>query len=92
MATRLRIALLIESSRWYPQQVQRGIAAYARAHGPWSFYHQMRALGDAAPPWLRGWKCDGILGRIESQKLIRQIKRMAVPTASHYHGRGATQG
>jgi LacI family transcriptional regulator len=89
MARRLRIALLIESSRWYPQELQRGIAAYARAHGPWSFYHQMRALGDTAPAWLKGWACDGILARIESRRLIRQIKKMAVPTVDLYGMYGA---
>jgi LacI family transcriptional regulator len=80
MAQRLRIALLIESSRLYPQQLPRGIAAYARAYGPWSFYHQMRALGDTTPAWLEGWGCHGILARIESAKMARQIKKMHLPT------------
>jgi LacI family transcriptional regulator len=84
MARRLRIALLMESSRWYSQQMQRGIAAYAMAHGPWLFYHQMRALSDAAPAWLRGFQCDGILARIESRKLLGQIKRLALPTVDLY--------
>jgi LacI family transcriptional regulator len=84
MAKRLKIALLIESSRWYPWELQRGIAAYARAHGPWSFYHQIRALDDTAPAWLKKCGCDGILARIESRKLIRQIKKMAVPTVDLY--------
>jgi LacI family transcriptional regulator len=84
VAKRLRIALLIESSRQYPQQLQRGIAAYAQAHGPWSFYHQMRALGDAAPAWLKSWGCHGILARIESAKMARQIKKMHLPTVDLY--------
>ena len=84
MAEHLKIVLLMESSRWYPQQVQRGIAAYARAHGPWSFYHQMRALADAAPTWLGSLGGDGILTRIESRKLLDQIKRLNLPTVDLY--------
>ena len=80
MAPRLRIALLIESTSAIGRALQRGIAAYARAHGPWSFYQQMRAMHDTLPDWLKRQDCQGILARIESPKLIDQIRTMDLPT------------
>ena len=59
---------------------QRGIAAYARAHGPWSFYQQLRAMHDTLPDWLKQQACEGILARIESPKLIEQIRKVNLPT------------
>ncbi len=61
MARRLRIALLIESTSAIGRALQRGIAAYARAHGPWSFYQQLRAMHETLPDWLKQQACEGIL-------------------------------
>ena len=77
---RLRIALLIESSRASGRALLRGIASYSHAHGHWALYHQERALADAAPSWMKRWQGDGILARIESPKLARQIAQMGLPT------------
>lgn len=80
MARRLRIALLIESTLASGRAVKRGIAAYARTHGPWSFYQQIRALHEPLPNWLKERGCHGILARIESPKLIGQIRKVRIPT------------
>jgi LacI family transcriptional regulator len=80
MADRLRVALLIESSRAYGRGLLQGIAAYARAHGPWSIYQHERALGDDAPPWMKGWQGDGVIARVESRKLSRRLQRLRLPT------------
>jgi LacI family transcriptional regulator len=80
MAKRLKVTLLIESSREYGRKLQRQIAAYARAHGPWSFYRQERMVGEAGPAWLKNSGCDGIIARIENRKLLRQIQRVHLPT------------
>ena len=76
---RPKVALLIESSRAYGRGLLRGVAAYARNHGPWSLYHDERSLADAAPPWLKEWKGDGILARIDSIQLARQLKECDLP-------------
>lgn len=55
MPCRLRVALLIESAFAVGREIQRGIAAYAHAHGPWTFFHQARLLHDPAPVVLRKW-------------------------------------
>jgi LacI family transcriptional regulator len=36
-------------------------------------------LGDAAPSRLRAWGLDGLIARIESPRLVRQIRRLCVP-------------
>ena len=80
MAKHPQIALLIESSRAYGRGLLRGIAQYAQSHGPWGFYHQERALGEAAPRWLRNFDGDGMIVRVDSRKLLEQIKQMDLPT------------
>jgi LacI family transcriptional regulator len=80
MPRRLRVALLIESSRASGRGLLGGIASYVRTHGPWSVYHYERALGDAAPVRLHDWRPDGIIARVESRRLIRLIEQWNVPT------------
>jgi LacI family transcriptional regulator len=80
----LRVALLIESSRTSGRQFLRGIAAYARTHGSWTFFHEERALGDPLPAGLKQWKPHGIIVRLTGAKLTRQIRRMKVPAVDLY--------
>lgn len=81
---RPRIALLIESSRSYGRQLLKGIAAYARTHGPWTFFHQERAFGDQLPPRLKQWKPHGIIARLTGDALTRQLRGMRVPIVDLY--------
>ena len=77
---RLRVALLIESSRAYGRGTLMGVAKYVRQHGPWSIFFQERGLGDSAPPWLENWEGDGILARVENLQMAAAIRRVGVPT------------
>ena len=74
-----QIALLIESSRNYGRGVLRGIARYAHAHGPWSFFVQERELHSGIPKWLRNWKGDGIIARIENRGMAAQLLKLDCP-------------
>jgi len=69
----LRVALLIESSRSYGRELLKGIAAYGRTHGSWTFFHQERAFGDLIPPRLKEWKPHGIIARLAGARVTRQI-------------------
>jgi LacI family transcriptional regulator len=80
MRNRLRVALLIESSRGHGRDMLRGIAAYAQTHGPWSTYCCERLISHAAPKSLAHWKPDGLIVRIASRKLAQQIREMHLPT------------
>jgi LacI family transcriptional regulator len=81
----LRVALLIECSRSYGRNLLAGIAAYAHAFGPWTFYHEERALGDPLPVRLKSWRPQGIIARLENKLLTRQIRRLGLPTVGVLH-------
>jgi LacI family transcriptional regulator, galactose operon repressor len=79
MTKRLRIALLIGSSRQFRRDILLGIAAYARLHGPWTFYNQESTPQDDLPDWMNGWSGDGIIGRFESRALLEKVQAMNIP-------------
>ena len=74
-----RVALLIESSRTYGRGILRGIARYAHVHGPWSIYSQERELQSGIPEWLKKWKGDGIIARIEDRRMANALLRLGYP-------------
>jgi LacI family transcriptional regulator len=86
-----RVVLLIESSRSYGRNLLTGIAAYARAFGPWTFYHEERtfgALSAATPAAIERWRPHGIIARMENDAFIRRIRRLKVPTIDLLHEEG----
>ncbi len=80
MLPRPRIALLIESSRAYGRELERGIAGYVREHGPWTVFQHERRLYDALPAWLKHWEGDGIIARIGNPKIAEKIRKKMLPT------------
>ncbi|HBO43427.1 MAG TPA: XylR family transcriptional regulator [Planctomycetaceae bacterium] len=80
MAEEYHIALLIESSRVCGRELLRGIARFAQIKGNWILYHQERSLGDTAPDWLKSWRGDGIIARIDSKHLLDQVRATRLPT------------
>jgi LacI family transcriptional regulator len=79
MIERLRIALLIESSRAYGRGLLKGIMSYAH-RADWALFFQERGLSEDVPRWLRQWQGDGVIARLDSMNLVRQIKKKALPT------------
>src|SRR6185436_10951375 len=79
MARLPHVALLIETSRSYGRGVLTGVRRYLSERGPWSVYLEPRALESQPPPWLRGWKGDGILARTGSAALAREIRATSAP-------------
>jgi LacI family transcriptional regulator len=73
------IALLIETSTAYGRELLRGVAQYARFHGPWSFYIEPGDIADN-PPDLAAWQVDGVIARIRSQRLADALLATGVPT------------
>ncbi|RPI26449.1 MAG: helix-turn-helix domain-containing protein [Acidobacteria bacterium] len=57
-----RVLLLVESSRSSGRELLRGIAEYARLHGPWSFHWEPRGL-ETGVPSFRDWRPDGVIMR-----------------------------
>lgn len=74
-----RVALLIESSRNYGRGILRGIAGYAHLHGPWSCFTEERELHSGIPAWLKHWRGNGIIARIEDTRQANALLRLGHP-------------
>ncbi|MGC1273355.1 MAG: DNA-binding transcriptional regulator [Planctomycetaceae bacterium] len=80
MKKRPAVALLIETSNAYARGLLAGIVRYARElHPPWSIRLVEQGRGDPPPAWLRNWKGDGIVARIETQTIARAVKATGLP-------------
>ena len=73
------VALFVETSRSYGRNILEGVIDYINEHGPWSIYLQPDGLDSPPPHWLKGWRGDGILARINSAKMADAISEAAVP-------------
>ena len=76
------VALLVETTGAYGRGLLQGIAKYNREHGNWSTYFRPHALNDSPPAWLRNWKGDGILVRIETPEMYEVVRRCGVPAVN----------
>jgi LacI family transcriptional regulator len=74
-----RVAVWIETSRGYGRGLIRGVAQYVRQHGPWSIYFTPHGQEDPLPNWLRRWRGDGILARIEHRQTARLLLATKLP-------------
>ncbi|MDQ8197974.1 DNA-binding transcriptional regulator [Pelagicoccus enzymogenes] len=78
--TRSRIALLIETSNVYGRELLRGIHSWAGdndAH--WSFRLVEQGRGAVVPDWLDGWEGDGIIARVENERIGSALQRLGIP-------------
>jgi LacI family transcriptional regulator len=73
------VALLIETSREYGRGLLRGVTSYHREQADWSIYFKPQGLGAPPPPWLAGWKGDGILARIDDRRMARAVQATGLP-------------
>lgn len=74
-----RVALLIESSRAYARELIRGIARFNQERAHWRVEFTPRGLDDPPPAWLKAWKGDGILARINDRRMARALSGKGVP-------------
>ena len=73
------VALLVETSREYGRGLLRGIARYHQEHGPWSIYFEPHGLDFDSPIWLKKWRGDGILVRVNDRKIAKVIAKTGIP-------------
>jgi LacI family transcriptional regulator len=73
------IALLIESSNAYARGLLRGVSSYVREHEPWTVFLPEYERGHEPPGWFRRWKGDGIIARIENERIARAVKSLRIP-------------
>jgi LacI family transcriptional regulator len=73
------VALLIETSNSYARGLLRGIRAYIREHRSWSIYVGEHRRGDPAPEWLKKWRGNGIIARIENEAIAEAVTASGLP-------------
>lgn len=78
MGTRA-VALLVEMSSGYCRGLLEGIHAFAKQAGDWSIYLNEQERGATPPPWLREWRGDGIIARIETDEIGRALRSLKIP-------------
>ncbi len=76
------VALLIETSNAYCRSLLQGIADYVRDNSPWSLYLGEHERGVPVPGWLRRWKGDGVIARIENKKMAQAIVEIDAPAVN----------
>ena len=57
----------------------RSIAEWVREHQNWEVFYQDCGLGELLPPWLKNWKGDGIIARLENRRIINAVKNKHLP-------------
>lgn len=76
---RPNVALLIETSNSYSRGVLRGIVDYGRTHQRWSIFLPEQERGGRPPAWLRRWRGDGIIARIENDEIAEALRKLKLP-------------
>jgi LacI family transcriptional regulator len=73
-----KVALLIETASSYGRGLLRGIARYARLHGPWSFFLEPGAQEETPPP-IRDWGVDGVITLFRTRRQARRTLATRIP-------------
>ena len=77
------IAVLVETSLQSGRDALFGIARFAREqHGKWSIYCEASGVRDSLPDWLKKWRGDGIIVRVESRNIAERLKRLGMPVVN----------
>ncbi len=70
---------MIETSNHYGRELLRGIRQWERAHGPWALRFVEQGRGATVPRWLRSWRGDGVIARVENAGIARSLKATGLP-------------
>jgi LacI family transcriptional regulator len=76
---RPHVALLIETSLASGRDILRGIARYVREHERWALYHEPHGLTDLTPSWIRRWGGDGIIARVQTRAMAKELLESRIP-------------
>jgi LacI family transcriptional regulator len=79
------VALLLETSNAYSRGLLDGIIGFVQQHRSWSVYLPEQERGADPPDWLRRWKGDGIIARIETDKVTVDILAKYSGVITKYH-------
>lgn len=76
-----RVSILVDTSTGWGRRLIRGIAGYARKHGPWHLWVEGRGQDEPLrlPP---GWVGEGIIARISDRAIARHLAAAGVPVVN----------
>ena len=74
-----KVALMVETARGFGRDLLRGIARYARLHGPWSFHITPGDYTQEVPK-MKQWGGTGIIARIPNERIAQAMIQADVPT------------
>ncbi len=74
-----KVALLVETSNSYARELLHGVRSWVRENGPWSIRLTEQGRGAAVPEWLRHWNGDGVIARVESAQIARELRATGLP-------------
>jgi LacI family transcriptional regulator len=76
------VALLVETSNAFSREVLHGVRDWMRAHASWAIHLSEQGRGGQPPSWLRDWRGDGIIARIENQVIAKAVRASGVPVVN----------
>ena len=76
-----RVAVLVDTATGWGRRLVRGIIRYARQRSWWHLWIEARGQDEALhlPP---GWSGDGIIARVATQAIAREIQSASVPAVN----------
>ena len=74
------VAVIVETSNSYARGVLRGIHEYARTRHGWTLYLTEHGRHEIDESFAGDWEFDGVIARIETDRMARIITAMGVPT------------
>ncbi len=74
-----QVAVLLESSQGISRAMLLGILDYVRVYGPWSLNIAAGGTSDLKVPDLRRWRGTGIIGRVTTDAVARDILASRLP-------------
>ena len=77
--SRRSVALLIETSNGHGRGLLDGVVAYVKESADWSVFLTEQDRGAVPPNWLKNWRGDGIIARIETDDIADQLRGLHVP-------------
>lgn len=84
-----KVVLLVESSRASGRAILKGVADYARYHGPWSFFWEPAGM-EKAGPMLKSLGADGIV--LRDLDKLPQVRKFGLPAVVVSYSREAIPG
>jgi len=79
MKQRKSVALLIETSNAYARGLLEGIVEYQKCHDAWSITLPEQERGALPPSWIKKWRGDGMIARIENDAIASVLAKLKIP-------------